>query len=192
MIGAQDDEEDETQEDIALDEEDFDLMCDSYETPDRAQRLPDVIIIGAKKGGTRALIEFLKLHPSFKAAGPEIHFFDNHYDKGLEWYKSQMPLVTPQQFAVEKTPGYFHTPQVPSRIKAMNPDIKMLLIIRDPVKRLISDYNQFRTKNFNVGKPYPELEELVFTPNGDINLRYPPIQRSKSFISMLVDLSSRH
>ena len=80
-----DDEEDETVEDIALDEEDFDLMCQLFEEPERAQRLPDFIIIGAKKGGTRALIEFLKLHPSIKAAGPEIHFFDNHYDKGLDW-----------------------------------------------------------------------------------------------------------
>ena len=47
--------------------EDFDLMCDSYVAPERVQRLPDLIIIGAKKGGTRALIEFLKLHPLIKA-----------------------------------------------------------------------------------------------------------------------------
>ena len=45
------------------------------------RHLPDVIIIGAKKGGTRALIEFLKLHPRLKSAGPEIHYFDHHFDK---------------------------------------------------------------------------------------------------------------
>ena len=69
---------DETVDDISLDDEDFDLMCEFHENPDRNQRKPDFIIIGAKKGGTRALIEFLKLHPSIKAAGPEIHYFDNH------------------------------------------------------------------------------------------------------------------
>lgn len=58
-----DDEIDETAEDIAEDEEDFDLICDGHVAPNRTRRLPDVVIIGSKKGGTRALIEFLKLHP---------------------------------------------------------------------------------------------------------------------------------
>lgn len=50
-------------------------------------RFPQAIIIGVKKGGTRALLEFLKVHPDIKAPGPEIHFFDRHYDRGLEWYR---------------------------------------------------------------------------------------------------------
>lgn len=51
------------------------------------RRLPDVIIIGAKKSGTRALLEFLKIHPDIRAAGPETHFFDRFYDRGLDWYR---------------------------------------------------------------------------------------------------------
>ena len=47
------------------------------------------MIIGSKKGGTRALIEFLKLHPKVKAAGPEIHYFDKHFLNGEEWYASR-------------------------------------------------------------------------------------------------------
>lgn len=49
--------------------------------PNRTRHLPDIIIIGAKKGGTRALIEFMKLHPQLKSAGPEVHYFDNNYEK---------------------------------------------------------------------------------------------------------------
>ena len=162
------DEEDETLDDIAQDSEDFDLMCDLYEAPERTQRKPDFIIIGAKKGGTRALIEFLKLHPKIKAAGPEIHYFDkdDNFAKGMDWYLSKMPFVTEDQKATEKTPGYFHTKEVPKRIKAMDPEIKLLLILRDPAKRLVSDYNQFRSKNLDQGKEYPELEELLFTSEG--------------------------
>jgi len=52
------------------------------------RRLPQVIIIGVKKCGTRALLEFLKLHPKVKAPGPEPHFFDRHYHLGLDWYRS--------------------------------------------------------------------------------------------------------
>jgi len=53
----------------------------------RARKLPDAIIIGVKKGGTRALLEFLKVHPDIRAPGPEIHFFDRQYHKGLDWYR---------------------------------------------------------------------------------------------------------
>jgi len=54
---------------------------------DRRRRLPDAIIIGVKKGGTRALLEFLKVHPDVRAPGPEVHFFDRHYHRGLDWYR---------------------------------------------------------------------------------------------------------
>lgn len=54
---------------------------------DRKRRLPQAIIIGVKKGGTRALLEFLRVHPDVKATGPEPHFFDKHYHKGLHWYR---------------------------------------------------------------------------------------------------------
>lgn len=51
------------------------------------KRFPQAIIIGVKKGGTRALLEFLRIHPDVRAVGAEPHFFDRFYDKGLEWYR---------------------------------------------------------------------------------------------------------
>ncbi|KAI8500123.1 hypothetical protein Bbelb_224400 [Branchiostoma belcheri] len=54
------------------------------------RKLPQVIIIGVKKGGTRALLEYLRLHPDIRAVGPEVHFFDRKYDNGLEWYRYGM------------------------------------------------------------------------------------------------------
>ena len=60
----------------------------------------------------------------------------------------------------------------------MDPNIKLLLIVRDPVKRLVSDYNQIRAKNLNQNRTYPESEELVFTSNGEINVKYPPVKKS--------------
>ena len=52
-----------------------------------SKKLPGAIIIGVKKGGTRALLEFLRAHPDIRAVGAEPHFFDRNYDKGLEWYR---------------------------------------------------------------------------------------------------------
>ena len=53
----------------------------------KTRHLPQAIIIGVKKAGTRALLEYLRMHPNIKAPGPEPHFFDKHYDKGLKWYR---------------------------------------------------------------------------------------------------------
>lgn len=34
-----------------------------------ARQLPSALIIGVKKGGTRALLEFIRVHPDVRAAG---------------------------------------------------------------------------------------------------------------------------
>ncbi|TKS89552.1 Heparan sulfate glucosamine 3-O-sulfotransferase 3A1 [Collichthys lucidus] len=54
---------------------------------DGSKKLPQALIIGVKKGGTRALLEFLRVHPDIRAVGAEPHFFDRNYDNGLEWYR---------------------------------------------------------------------------------------------------------
>ena len=55
------------------------------DTPMR--RLPQAIIVGVKKSGTRALLEYLRLHPDIRGTGPEPHFFDRHYHLGIDWYR---------------------------------------------------------------------------------------------------------
>jgi hypothetical protein len=51
------------------------------------RKLPEALIIGVKKGGTRALLEFIRVHPDVRAAGSEVHFFDRFYKRGFEWYR---------------------------------------------------------------------------------------------------------
>ena len=53
----------------------------------KTKHLPQALIIGVKKAGTRALLEYLRMHPDVVAPGPEPHFFDKNYDKGLKWYR---------------------------------------------------------------------------------------------------------
>ena len=67
---------------------------------------------------------------------------------------------------------------MPARVAEMDPSIKLLLILRNPVKRLISDYNQFRARHMDEGKTYPSLEEKLFTSEGQINTNYKVLQRS--------------
>ena len=51
------------------------------------KKLPNALIVGVKKGGTRAVLEFIRIHPDVRALGTEPHFFDRHYDRGLDWYR---------------------------------------------------------------------------------------------------------
>lgn len=108
------------------------------------QSLPQCIIIGVRKAGTRAVLEYLTLNDRIRKADNEVHFFDNdeRYALGLDYYRTQMPFTTRGQIGIEKSPAYFVTSTVPERIRTMNASIKLILIVRDPVTRLISDYTQ--------------------------------------------------
>ncbi|CAJ1076515.1 heparan sulfate glucosamine 3-O-sulfotransferase 6-like [Xyrichtys novacula] len=111
------------------------------------KRFPQAIIIGVKKGGTRALLEFLRIHPDVRAVGAEPHFFDRFYDRGLEWYRSLMPRTLDGQITMEKTPSYFITKEAPGRVCSMNCHTKLIVVVRDPVTRAVSDYTQTLSKN---------------------------------------------
>ncbi|KAJ7993719.1 hypothetical protein DPEC_G00257590 [Dallia pectoralis] len=143
------------------------------------QRLPGAIIIGVRKGGTRALLEMLNLHPDVEVAKAEVHYFnvEEHYQQGLAWYRAQMPFTLPGQLTVEKTPGYFANPQVPERVLEINPAVRLLLIVRDPAERLVSDYTQVLHNRMTRHKPYQPLEELLIS-QGHINPSYKALQRS--------------
>uniref|UniRef100_A0A4W3JSZ9 Sulfotransferase n=1 Tax=Callorhinchus milii TaxID=7868 RepID=A0A4W3JSZ9_CALMI len=120
------------------------------------KKLPQAIIIGVKKGGTRALLEFLRVHPDIRAVGAEPHFFDRHFDKGIEWYKDLMPKTLDGQVTMEKTPSYYVTKETPPRIHAMSKDAKLIVVVRDPVTRAISDYTQTLSKK-------PDIPSLIDT-----------------------------
>uniref|UniRef100_A0A8D0EAK8 Sulfotransferase n=1 Tax=Salvator merianae TaxID=96440 RepID=A0A8D0EAK8_SALMN len=122
------------------------------------KRLPQAVIIGVKKGGTRALLEFLRVHPDVRAAGAEPHFFDRNYDRGLAWYRDLMPRTLDGQITMEKTPSYFVTKEAPARISAMSKDTKLIVVVRDPVTRAISDYTQTLSKKPDI----PTFESLTF------------------------------
>ncbi|KAI8773275.1 heparan sulfate glucosamine 3-O-sulfotransferase 1 [Biomphalaria glabrata] len=103
-------------------------------------RLPKCLIIGFAKCGTYSLIAFLAMHPDIVTAKREIKFFNENYDKGLNWYAEQMPPSGSSQITIEKTPGYILSKTTLDRIHEYNSSIKLIVIVRDPVIRLPSSY----------------------------------------------------
>ncbi|XP_039208286.1 heparan sulfate glucosamine 3-O-sulfotransferase 1 [Crotalus tigris] len=153
--------------------------------PGTSRQIPQTIIIGVRKGGTRALLEMLDVHPNIVVAATEVHFFDwdENYVKGIDWYRSLMPFSYENQITIEKTPGYFTSPQAPERIHDMNSSIKLLLILRDPTERVISDYTQVYYNRLENHKSVQPFEDIVIK-NGALNTKYKAIQRSLYDIHM--------
>ena len=104
-------------------------------------RLPDFLGIGTQKGGTTYLHALLQHHPQIFLATPkEQHFFTLHWKRVGHWYADQFAQAESHQCCGEVTPYYLFHPEVPQRIKSQLPDVKLIVLLRDPVERALSQY----------------------------------------------------
>lgn len=112
--------------------------------------MPEFIIIGAMRGGTTSLYNYLMQHPRIAGAVTrEVHFFDKFSDRGTNWYRAHFPLSvrrSVRQFlkddlvAGEKSPYYLFHPLVPERVVELLPDVKLIALLRNPIDRAYSHY----------------------------------------------------
>ncbi|KAI5131899.1 Heparan Sulfate Glucosamine 3-O-Sulfotransferase 4 [Manis pentadactyla] len=72
--------------------------------------------------------------------------------------RNVMPKTLDGQITMEKTPSYFVTNEAPRRIHSMAKDIKLIVVVRNPVTRAISDYTQTLSKKPEI----PTFEVLAF------------------------------
>ncbi|USR90714.1 sulfotransferase domain-containing protein [Phormidium yuhuli AB48] len=104
--------------------------------------MPDFLIIGAQKGGTTSALHYLSQHPQIEVAPQkEVHYFDLNYSQGLSWYQQQFPNPNPDILRGEASPYYILHPDVPRRVAADFPHIKLIALLRNPVERAISHYH---------------------------------------------------
>lgn len=103
--------------------------------------LPTFVIAGAQKCGTTSLADTLRQHPGIHLSKrKEIHFFDRHFERGLDWYESQF---TPKPHHVqvgEATPAYMYDPAARERLTRSLPEARLVVILRNPVDRAYSHY----------------------------------------------------
>jgi hypothetical protein len=110
---------------------------------------PAFLIIGAQKAGTSALWKYLGFHPQIVVpARKEIGFFhrDKVYAKGTDWYHCRFPLryrLGPEQVTFEATPEYIYYPKCATRMHSYDTDLKLIVLLRDPVDRAYSAWRMF-------------------------------------------------
>lgn len=120
-------------------------------TTSQARLLPDFIIIGAQRSGTTSLYYYLTEHPGIASALiKEVHFFDDHYKEGLNWYRAQFPSTLQKYYTErirnehfltgESSPYYLFYPPAPRRIAQVVPDTKLIVLLRNPVDRAYSHH----------------------------------------------------
>jgi len=112
----------------------------------------DVVIAGTQKGGTTALYEYLRQHPAMcLARRKEIHFFDRegNFAGGEPDYSQYHKLwdwSDPRKVRVEATPIYMYWQHAPERMWKYNPDLKIIMLLRDPIKRAYSHWQMERAR----------------------------------------------
>ncbi|MFP4011557.1 MAG: sulfotransferase family protein [Spirochaetaceae bacterium] len=106
--------------------------------------LPTFLGIGAQKAGTTALMHYLRQHPQAAwGKGRELHYFDRNYHRGERWYRARFPLarqVAKNMAVGEGSPEYLLHPHAARRISALLPQVKLVVLLRDPAQRAISHY----------------------------------------------------
>ena len=120
--------------------------------------MPEFLVIGPPRTGTTWLYNILKLHPDcYLPETKQLHYFDRHYDKGLEWYTEQFQkgggLVKG-----EITPDYVSNRKSLNRISKTIPDVRLILIFRDPIERAFSHYKlRKRMGYYDNGKTFMDV-----------------------------------
>lgn len=104
-------------------------------------RLPDFMIIGPTRCGTSSLYMNLLRHPRIDGAKKDkLAFFYANYEKGIEWYKAQFPDVKSGVLLCDATALYIFYPECPKNIYHWIPEIKLIVMLRDPVSRSWSHF----------------------------------------------------
>lgn len=120
----------------------------------RAQKL-GFVGVGAQKSGTTTLHDLLAQHPEVEVPRrKELHYFERDYRFGPDFRplaggygELHRHFYFDREIAGEITPLYLYWQPTLERIKAYNPDIRIIVLLRNPVKRAYSQWGHYVRKS---------------------------------------------
>lgn len=109
---------------------------------------PSAFLIGAQKAGTTTLANLLGQHPDVSLAEPkEPDYLSSQYGRGPEWYKerffdpeAEVLLDASTSYTLASPKYEYEDKSIPERLYELNPNAKLIYIMRDPVERTYSGY----------------------------------------------------
>lgn len=123
------------------------------------------MIIGAQKAGTTSLLHYLGEHPDcFSHPQKELGYFtdDKEYNDGLDrvFRKYYADLSESHKKVIGKNASLLTNKVGLQRLKDINPDCQIVVILRNPVERTYSSY--LMEKNYSAVKfKFEELPDLI-------------------------------
>lgn len=136
--------------------------------PGHGRLMPDFLIIGSRKCATTSLHGWLCEHPLVAPAEKEIFFFNIHYYRRPDWYRTHFPTVAERDaFAAEHgrpflvgdaTPSYMEHYWTPQRAAKLLPEARLIVCLRDPVDRAHSQFHHYRRRGT---EPLETFEEAI-------------------------------
>lgn len=128
---------------------------------------PDLLVVGAKRGGTTSLWRYLSEHPGVLPTFPRAqqikgtYFFDEEWHRGERWYHSHFPTTARRRLAArrlghpvvafEASPYYLFHPLAPERARQVVPQALVVAVLRDPVERAFSHWKERRNHTEALG-----------------------------------------
>jgi hypothetical protein len=133
-------------------------MQPSHSSPPGIGRLPDFLCLGTQRGGTTFLQRLLERHPLVcLPACKEVHYFSLHAAESTAWYAAHYKEARPEQLCGDITPYYLFHPEASMRISSLLPEAKLIVLLRDPVERALSQYFH----SVQLGLEHLSLEEAL-------------------------------
>ncbi|GAB3222192.1 hypothetical protein GCM10027447_08840 [Glycomyces halotolerans] len=114
--------------------------------------LPGLLLCGGQRCGTTSLYRALAQHPAVlkPVFHKGVHYFDTAYDRGPSWYRAHFPTKAAARrvaehtglapIAFESSPYYLYHPLAARRFVRDLPDVKVIVLVRDPVERAWSHH----------------------------------------------------
>ncbi|HEX5151083.1 MAG TPA: sulfotransferase domain-containing protein [Parafilimonas sp.] len=127
----------------------------------------DLMIIGAQKAGTTSLNRYLSQHPKiYTHYTQEFGMFSSieNYEKGLAYYIDQ--CVSDERKKLDddfmffaKTVGLMYKPELLNKLRGINPDIKVVLVLRNPIERAFSAFWYCKKNGL---EPYDTFKDAIY------------------------------
>lgn len=129
-------------------------------------RMPSFVCVGAPKCATTWLFRCLSEHPEvFVPDFKEINFFtvcrwgDDYESKGIDYYAELFTDAGPEQIVGDFSPNLLQDPFAPERLRALLPEARLVVMIRNPIERSRSHYHYVRDRTHYRGYSLPEILE---------------------------------
>lgn len=137
-------------------------------------RKPDFIVIGAQKSASTFLQTCLADHPEIYMPKGELPMFESpDYEAGAVELSKRYFVDRRESKLGFKRPNYLTIPEVPSRIWHDNPNVKLVAVLRDPVRRYVSAYYHYVRADFAPLAGINEFTECLLDKPEQVFKEYP-------------------